>query len=100
MSGSLLLRAVLTGALGLSLAACAKDPDYGTGTAGTSGGGTGGSGGGAGSAGSYTPPTLKLSHPSPIISRGKPVFASTTVSNPAILAIFEMLSEMCPPPKR
>ena len=69
----------------LSLAACAKDPDYGTGTAGTSGGGTGGSGGAAGAAGGYTPPALKLSHPNPIISRGKPVFASTTVSNPALV---------------
>ena len=77
----------------LSLAACAKDPDYGTGTAGTSGGGTGGgaagsggSGGSAGSAGSYTPPALKLSHPNPIISRGAPVFASpSNLSNPALV---------------
>jgi lysophospholipase L1-like esterase len=60
----------------VSLAACAKDPDYGTGMAGTNGGGTGGTGGMGGSAGSYTPPALKLTHPNPIISRGAQVFSS------------------------
>jgi lysophospholipase L1-like esterase len=61
----------------LALAACAKDPDYGTGTGGNGGnGGTGGGGGGAGgSAGSYVPPALKLAHPNPIISRGAQVFS-------------------------
>jgi len=55
------------------LAACAADPNYLTGAAGTGGGGAGGG------AGSYTPPTLKLSHPNPIVSRaaqGSQVFSS------------------------
>jgi len=49
----------------LLFAACAKDPNYGTGTGGTGDGGGGGTGGGS----SYTPPALKLSHPNPIVSR-------------------------------
>src|SRR3954451_12672149 len=58
----------------ISLGACAKDPDYGTGTGGTAGGG--GTGGwGAGGGGRYAPPALTLSHPNPIISRGAPVFS-------------------------
>jgi lysophospholipase L1-like esterase len=58
----------------VSLAACAKDPDYGTGNGGTGGGG-GGGGAAAGSGGGYTPPALKLSHPNPIISRNAQVFS-------------------------
>ena len=54
----------------VSLAACAKDPDYGTGNA-----GRGGGGGAAGSGGGYTPPALKLAHPNPIISRNAQVFS-------------------------
>ena len=60
----------------LSFAACAKDPDYGTGTAGTSGGAGMSGGGSGGGAGSYVPPALMVQHPNPIISRGKPVFSS------------------------
>jgi len=75
----------------LLFAACAKDPDYGTGAAGNSGGpaggsgaggsGPGGSGGsaGTGSGGSgltgYVPPALTITHPNPIVSRGAQVFA-------------------------
>ena len=75
----------------LPLAACAKDPDYGAGTAGTSGSaGTGGTGGGGagtgGSAGSYVPPALKLSHPNPIISRGAMTAASTAGSSAIVSA--------------
>jgi len=71
----------------LPLAACAKDPDYGTGTAGTSGSaGTGGGAGTGGSAGSYVPPALKLSHPNPIISRGAMTAASTAGSSAIVSA--------------
>jgi acyl-CoA thioesterase I len=70
-------RLVLIAAI-VSLAACAADPPYKTGSGG-SGGGGGGMGGG-GSAGSglagYTPPALRLSRPNPIISRAAQVFAS------------------------
>ena len=59
----------------LSLAACAKDPDYGTGTGGNGDTGGGGNGGTGGSGGGYLPPALKLSHPNPIISRGAQVFS-------------------------
>ena len=72
----------------LAFSACAKDPDYGTGTAGTNGGaGTGGgagTSGAAGGAGSYSAPALKLLHPNPIISRGAPVFSSSA-SNGALV---------------
>ena len=65
-----------------SIAACAKDPDYGTGTAGTSGGARpSGDGGMGGAAGSYVPPALTVTHPNPIISRGKPVFSSPANGN-------------------
>jgi acyl-CoA thioesterase-1 len=73
----------------LPLAACAKDPDQGTGTAGTSGSaGTGGGGaaGTGGSAGSYVPPALKLSHPNPIISRGAMTAASMAGSSTIVSA--------------
>src|SRR5215468_9166033 len=78
----------------LPLAACAKDPDYGTGTAGTNGGagtsGGAGSGGTGGSAGAYVPPALKLAHANPIISRGaqtasSPAGGSTIVSAAALV---------------
>ena len=59
----------------LSLAACAKDPDYGTGTGGNGDTGGGGNGGAGGSGGGYMPPALKLSHPNPIISRNAQVFS-------------------------
>src|SRR5687767_12544138 len=66
----------------LVLAACAKDPDYATGTAGSSGGPAGSGGGGpagSGSGGSgltgYIPPTLTITTPNPIVSRGAQVFA-------------------------
>src|SRR5262245_45010044 len=65
----------------LSLAACAKDPNYGTGTAGTPGGGIGGAGGGAGS---YTPPALKVQHPNPIISHGAQVFSMPANGNAVV----------------
>ena len=67
----------------LLLAACAKDPDYGTGAAGNNGGpGGGGGAAGSGSGGTggtglagYTPPALTITHPNPIVSRGAQVFA-------------------------
>jgi len=62
----------------LSVAACAASPNYGAGSAGTSGGGTGGTGGGGGS---YTPPTLKLAHANPIVSRGAQVFSMPANGN-------------------
>src|SRR5262245_38079266 len=65
----------------LSLAACAADPERGTGTAGSSGGGSGGSGGGGGG---YVPPALKLSHPNPIISRGAQVFSMPANGNAVV----------------
>ncbi len=65
----------------LPLAACAADPDRGTGAAG-SGGGAGTAGGGSG--GGYTPPTLKLSHPNPIISRGAQVFSMPANGNAVV----------------
>src|SRR5262245_10081633 len=65
----------------LSLSACAEDPVRET----TGGAGTGGMGGMGGSGPSYTPPTLKLSHPNPIISRGAMVFASPAAGAPAVV---------------
>jgi hypothetical protein len=65
----------------LPLAACAADPNYGTGAAGSSGAAGSGSGG---SAGGYTPPTLKLSHPNPIISRGAQVFSMPANGNAVV----------------
>lgn len=68
----------------LSLAACAKDPDYDTGAAGSggaAGGGPAGSGGVAGNGNGgmgltgYVPPALTVA-PNPIVSRGAQVFAS------------------------
>jgi lysophospholipase L1-like esterase len=63
----------------LSLAACAKDPESGGGTAGTSGGGIGGGGaaGAGGGAGSYTPPN-------PIVSRGAQVFSMPANGNAVV----------------
>jgi acyl-CoA thioesterase I len=55
----------------LAFSACAKDPDHSTG-----GGGSGGTGGTGGTGPTYVPPTLKLSHPNPIVSRGAMVFSS------------------------
>src|SRR5262245_40001797 len=54
----------------LPLAACAKDPMYGTGAGGN--GGTVGTGGGGGG---YVAPVLRLQHPNPIISRGAQVMS-------------------------
>jgi lysophospholipase L1-like esterase len=71
--------ALLTLAALLALGACAQNPDYGTGAGGTTGSpGTGGAGGGAtgGAGGAYVPPALSVTHMTPIISRGKPVFGS------------------------
>src|SRR5262245_42947852 len=70
----------------LSLAACAKDPDYGTGVAGTNGGGGTSGGGTNGSAGAYVPPALKLAHPNPIISRGAMTAASMAGSSTIVSA--------------
>src|SRR4051794_1276796 len=77
----------------LPAAACASDPNYGTGVAG-SGGGAGGagnagtSGGGTAGGGSggngYVAPTLKLSHPNPIISRGAQVFSMPANGNAVV----------------
>src|SRR5215468_3454094 len=61
----------------LSLAACAKDPNYGTGTAGTSGGAGGG-------AGSYTPPALKVQHPNLMISKGAQAFSMPVNGNAVV----------------
>jgi lysophospholipase L1-like esterase len=70
----------------VTLAACAKDPDYVTGSGGMSGNSSGGNGGGGatGSGGSYTPPTLKLSHPNPIISRNAQVFSFPAGGNAVV----------------
>jgi acyl-CoA thioesterase I len=65
----------------LAFSGCAKDPERDTG-----GGGTGGGPGGTGGSGPmYVPPALKLSHPSPIISRAAPVFASPATGASAVV---------------
>jgi acyl-CoA thioesterase I len=53
----------------LWLAACAKDPNYGT-DAGTD---------------AYSPPTLTITHPSPIVSRGAQVFAMPNTGTASVV---------------
>ena len=68
----------------LAFSGCAKDPERDSG-----GGGTGGGLGGTGGSGPmYVPPALKLSHPSPIISRAAPVFASPATGPAVVIGVY------------